>query len=105
MSHSYDSPSIYQCADYSSSYKMTEFRPPATYYTSIPLVSERATNRQWDAAKLREFRKRIDSGTCYVEEIDQVAGSLMDGEIVELASDWLGNTVCFRNLFTAGVVR
>ncbi|KAG9001610.1 hypothetical protein FRB93_012036 [Tulasnella sp. JGI-2019a] len=72
---------------------LSEFRPPATYYTSIPLVSERATNRQWDAAKLREFRKRIDSGTCYVEEIDQVAASLMDGEIVELASDWLGNTV------------
>ncbi|KAG8885976.1 hypothetical protein FRB97_008514 [Tulasnella sp. 331] len=72
---------------------LSEFRPPATYYTSIPLVSERATNRQWDAAKLREFRKRIDSGTCYVDEIDQVASSLMDGEIVELASDWLGNTV------------
>lgn len=28
-----------------------------------------------------------------VEEIDTVAGDFMDGEIVDLASDWLGNTV------------
>ena len=28
-----------------------------------------------------------------VEEIDAVAGDFMDGEIVDLASDWLGNTV------------
>lgn len=73
----------------------SDFRPPTTYYTSIPLVSERASNRLWDAARLREFRKRVDSGTCYLEEIDQVASSLLDGEIVELASDWLGNTVSY----------
>ncbi|KAG9017142.1 hypothetical protein FRB90_001617 [Tulasnella sp. 427] len=70
-----------------------EFRPPAMYYTTIPQISERGNTRQWDATKLREFRKRIDSGTCSLEEIDQVARSYMDGEIVELASDWLGNTV------------
>jgi len=29
-----------------------------------------------------------------VEEIDQVAADFLDGEIVDLASDWLGNTVC-----------
>lgn len=28
-----------------------------------------------------------------VEETDQVAGDFLDGEIVDLASDWLGNTV------------
>ena len=28
-----------------------------------------------------------------VEEIDQVAADFLDGEIVDLASDWLGNTV------------
>lgn len=65
------------------------------YYTSIPLVSERPNNRRWDAAKLRELRKRLDSGTLSVEEVDQIAGDFMDGEIVDLASDWLGNTVCF----------
>jgi hypothetical protein len=63
------------------------------YYTTIPLVSERQNNRRWDAAKLRELRKRLDSGTMTVDEIDQVAADFLDGEIVDLASDWLGNTV------------
>lgn len=63
------------------------------YYTTIPLVSERPNNRRWDASKLRELRKRLDSGTMSVEETDQVAGDFLDGEIVDLASDWLGNTV------------
>ncbi|KAF8759098.1 RNA recognition motif [Rhizoctonia solani] len=44
-------------------------------------------------SKLRELRKRLDSGTCSVEEIDAVAADFLDGEIVDLASDWLGNTV------------
>ena len=68
------------------------------YYTTIPLVSERPHNKRWDASKLRELRKRLDSGTMTTEEIDQVAGDFMDGEIVDLASDWLGNTVCFSLL-------
>lgn len=70
-----------------------EFRPPTMYYSTIPLVAERPHNRRWDAAKLRELRKRLDSGTCGVEEIDAVAADFLDGEIVDLASDWLGNTV------------
>jgi protein JSN1 len=70
-----------------------EFRPPTMYYTTIPLVSERPNNRRWDASKLRELRKRLDSGTMTAEETDQVAGDFLDGEIVDLASDWLGNTV------------
>jgi protein JSN1 len=63
------------------------------YYTTIPLVAERTHNRRWDASKLRELRKRLDSGACSVEEIDEVAADFVDGEIVDLASDWLGNTV------------
>ena len=63
------------------------------YYTSIPLVSDRPNNRRWDASKLRELRKRLDSGTLTVDEIDAVAADFVDGEIVDLASDWLGNTV------------
>jgi hypothetical protein len=66
------------------------------YYTTIPLVSERPHNRRWDASKLRELRKRLDSGTMTIEEIDQVASDFLEGEIVDLASDWLGNTVCYR---------
>ncbi|KAJ7752038.1 hypothetical protein B0H16DRAFT_1547184 [Mycena metata] len=72
---------------------LAEFRPPTMYYTTIPLVSERPHNRRWDASKLRELRKRLDSGTMTVEEIDQVASDFLEGEIVDLASDWLGNTV------------
>ncbi|KAG2020663.1 pumilio/RRM domain-containing protein [Coprinopsis cinerea AmutBmut pab1-1] len=72
---------------------LAEFRPPTMYYTTIPLVSERQHNRRWDASKLRELRKRLDSGTMSTEEVDQVAGDFLDGEIVDLASDWLGNTV------------
>ncbi len=64
------------------------------YYTTIPLVSERPHNRRWDASKLRELRKRMDSNTIPDEEIEQVAADFLDGEIVDLASDWLGNTVC-----------
>lgn len=75
-----------------------EFRPPMMYYTSIPLVSERPNNRRWDASKLRELRKRLDSGALSVEEIDQVAADFLDGEIVDLASDWLGNTVSGRHV-------
>lgn len=72
---------------------LAEFRPPTMYYTTIPLVSERSHNRRWDASKLRELRKRLDSTNITVEEIDTVAADFLDGEIVDLASDWLGNTV------------
>ncbi|KAG9126372.1 hypothetical protein FRC07_003678 [Ceratobasidium sp. 392] len=72
---------------------LADFRPPTMYYSTIPLVAERPHNRRWDASKLRELRKRLDSGTCGVEEIDAVAADFLDGEIVDLASDWLGNTV------------
>lgn len=72
---------------------LADFRPPTMYYTTIPLVSERQHNRRWDASKLRELRKRMDSGTMTSEEVDQVAADFLDGEIVDLASDWLGNTV------------
>lgn len=63
------------------------------YYTTIPLVSERQNTRRWDASKLRELRKRMDSNTMSLEEIDNTASEFLDGEIVDLASDWLGNTV------------
>lgn len=70
-----------------------DFRPPTMYYTTIPLVAERQQNRRWDASKLRDLRKRLDSGGMTGEEVDEVAKDFVDGEIVDLASDWLGNTV------------
>ena len=82
--------------------RILDFRPPTMYYTSIPLVSERTHNRRWDAAKLRELRKRLDSGSMSIEEVDQVAADFLDGEIVDLASDWLGNTVSLTELPSIG---
>ncbi|KAH9913374.1 uncharacterized protein B0H18DRAFT_1126348 [Fomitopsis serialis] len=73
---------------------LAEFRPPMMYYTTIPLVSERPHNRRWDASKLRELRKRLDTSTISTEEVDNTAADFLDGEIVDLASDWLGNTLC-----------
>jgi len=75
------------------------------YYTTIPLVSERPHNRRWDASKLRELRKRMDSNTIADEEIEQVAADFLDGEIVDLASDWLGNTVSFYNHISDSIVK
>ncbi|GJJ12180.1 hypothetical protein Clacol_006421 [Clathrus columnatus] len=72
---------------------LAEFRPPSMYYTTIPAVSDKQQNRKWDAARLRELRKRLDSGSMSSEEVDEIARDLLDGELVELASDWLGNTV------------
>ncbi|EIN07547.1 hypothetical protein PUNSTDRAFT_69821 [Punctularia strigosozonata HHB-11173 SS5] len=72
---------------------LAEFRPPTMYYTTIPLVSERPNTRRWDASKLRELRKRMDSNSMTLEEIDATASEFLDSEIVDLASDWLGNTV------------
>ncbi|KIJ44131.1 hypothetical protein M422DRAFT_143127, partial [Sphaerobolus stellatus SS14] len=73
---------------------LAEFRPPMMYYTSIPNVSDRQTqNRRWDASKLRELRKKLDTGGVTTEEVDEIAKDFLDGEIVDLAADWLGNTV------------
>jgi protein JSN1 len=76
-----------------------DFRPPTMYYTSIPPSFDRPnTNRRWDAAKLRDLRKRLDAGGVNQQEMEGIAHDMMEGEIVELASDWLGNTVSFRLL-------
>ena len=62
------------------------------YYTTRSETSGIPHIKRWDASKLRELRK---PGTMTTEEVDQVAADFVDGEIVDLASDWLGNTVCF----------
>lgn len=73
---------------------LADFRPPTMYYTTIPVTSDKPNaNRRWDAAKLRELRKRLEAGGVPPAEMDEIARDMMDGEIVELASDWLGNTV------------
>ncbi|RMZ92175.1 hypothetical protein DV736_g573, partial [Chaetothyriales sp. CBS 134916] len=60
--------------------------------TEIPPIPEPSPNRSYDAPRLRDIRKRIDNGTCSLQEIEQVAIDMLP-EIAELSSDYLGNTV------------
>ncbi|KAF9170154.1 hypothetical protein BGX20_009360, partial [Mortierella sp. AD010] len=65
---------------------------PVTYFTSIPPVAEPSPHRRLDAPRLREIRKRLDSGHCTQKELDNLSNECMD-ECVELCSDYIGNTV------------
>ncbi|KAK9251518.1 hypothetical protein V1507DRAFT_444695 [Lipomyces tetrasporus] len=63
-----------------------------SFVEDLPTLPDPNPNRVYDAPKLRDIRKRIDSGSCSVSEIEAAANDMHD-EIVELASDYLGNTV------------
>lgn len=63
----------------------TENRPAATYFTSIPPVGDPNPNRKPDASRLREIRKRLDSGHCSAKEVEAIAAEVLD-ECVELSS-------------------
>ncbi|KAG9293576.1 hypothetical protein G9A89_005579 [Geosiphon pyriformis] len=67
-------------------------RPPTTYFTSIPPVGDPNPNRKPDASRLREIRKRLDSGHCSAKEVEAIASEILE-ECVELSSDYIGNTV------------
>ncbi|CAI2168392.1 9318_t:CDS:2 [Funneliformis geosporum] len=71
---------------------VNENRPPTTYFTSIPPVGDPNPNRKPDASRLREIRKRLDSGHCAAKEVEAIAAEVLD-ECVELSSDYIGNTV------------
>ncbi|KAI8597747.1 hypothetical protein EDD21DRAFT_384618 [Dissophora ornata] len=65
---------------------------PVVYFTSIPPVAEPSPHRRLDAPRLREIRKRLDSGHCTQKELDNLSNECLD-ECVELCSDYIGNTV------------
>jgi len=58
---------------------------PVAYHTSIPPVAEPSPHRRLDAPRLREIRKRLDSGHCTQKELDSLSNECMD-ECVELCS-------------------
>ncbi|WBW70733.1 pumilio family RNA-binding protein Puf1 [Schizosaccharomyces osmophilus] len=60
--------------------------------TEIRPSLETLRSRQFEASKLREIRKNIDSGFYTQEEIEVIATSMLD-DVAELSSDYLGNTV------------
>lgn len=73
--------------------KMTEERIPITYYSVIPAVPELNADRKLEPLRLREMRKRLENDEQHtLEDIESVALECMD-EIVELCSDYIGNTV------------
>lgn len=69
-----------------------EVRPPTTYYTSVPMIGDRQSMRRFDVARLREIRKRLDSGAATQEEVDTITRDLLE-DCAELASDYIGNTI------------
>jgi protein JSN1 len=71
---------------------VAEYRPSSTYYMTIPLVSEVSSGRRFETSRLRETRKHIESGQLGGRECDQLAMEYIDS-IVDLASDYIGNTL------------
>ncbi|KAK0550411.1 hypothetical protein OC846_003678 [Tilletia horrida] len=70
---------------------VSQVRPLATYYTTIPLVAEVCKNRRFDANRLREIRRLMDSPNFSTAEVDNLANEYMK-DIVDLAADYIGNT-------------
>ncbi|KAI7882263.1 ARM repeat-containing protein [Lichtheimia hyalospora FSU 10163] len=65
------------------------------YFESIPPVPEFGATRKFDAARLREIRKKLDNAGHGTKEVETIAYDCMD-EIAELSSDYIGNTVVQR---------
>jgi hypothetical protein len=61
---------------------ITETRPPVSYYTTLPPPP--GIMRRSDVARLKELRRRLDSGQCTLEEINQITVELM-GECAEVS--------------------
>ncbi|KAI9266431.1 hypothetical protein BDA99DRAFT_21551 [Phascolomyces articulosus] len=69
---------------------------PSGYSSVIPSVPEMpGSERKLDPLRLREIRKRLDAGPITLEEAEAFAEECKD-EIVELCSDYIGNTVVQR---------
>ncbi|KAK9473903.1 uncharacterized protein V1510DRAFT_428941 [Dipodascopsis tothii] len=62
------------------------------FIDELPVLPDPNPNRVYDAPKLRDIRKRIDNGHSTLSDVEGIALDMLD-EIVELSSDYLGNTV------------
>ncbi|KAM3579697.1 hypothetical protein VKS41_007781 [Umbelopsis sp. WA50703] len=69
-----------------------ENRSTATYHSTIPPVGEPNPNRKLDVPRLREVRKKLDSAHTSAKDVQAIAEECLD-DIVELSSDYIGNTV------------
>ncbi|KAG2177469.1 hypothetical protein INT44_007980 [Umbelopsis vinacea] len=69
-----------------------ENRTVCKYRSSIPPVPEANPNRKLDAPRLRELRKKLDNSHTSAKEVQAIAEECME-DIVELSSDYIGNTI------------
>lgn len=60
-------------------------RAVINYSSGIPAVSETANGRKLETARLREMRKRLDSGNCSQDEIEAMGLECLP-DVVELCS-------------------
>ncbi|CAO0801008.1 unnamed protein product [Mucor circinelloides] len=73
--------------------QMKEDRVPLTYFSVIPAVPELGSDRKLEPLRLREMRKKLENDEQHsLEEVEMIAGECME-EVVELCSDYIGNTV------------
>ncbi|KAI7902078.1 uncharacterized protein BX663DRAFT_511676 [Cokeromyces recurvatus] len=66
-------------------------RNPIHYFSAIPAVPEFSVDRKLSPLRLREIKKSLDNGQS-IPIIESIAQECME-EIVELCSDYIGNTV------------
>ncbi|KAG0173107.1 hypothetical protein DFQ30_008892 [Apophysomyces sp. BC1015] len=72
-----------------------ELHIPQNYFSSIAAAPELGQSRKVDTARLRDIRKRLDAGHVPTKELESIAMECMD-ELIELCSDYIGNTVIQR---------
>lgn len=58
---------------------------PQNYYHSIPAAPELGQSRKVDISRLRDIRKRLDTGHISTKELEVIAIECVD-ELVELCS-------------------
>ncbi|WFD42529.1 hypothetical protein MPSI1_001174 [Malassezia psittaci] len=73
-----------------------ETSTPRNYHATIPPVHDSGKGgRRFDNARFRELRKNMENGQMTQTQVDNVAMDCLD-VIVELASNYIGNTVVQR---------
>ncbi|KAI8641061.1 hypothetical protein BD408DRAFT_368925 [Parasitella parasitica] len=73
--------------------EMKEDRVPLAYFSVIPPVPELNSDRKLEPLRLREMRKKLENDEQQtLEVVEMIAGECL-AEVVELCSDYIGNTV------------
>ncbi|KAI7861838.1 armadillo-type protein [Spinellus fusiger] len=74
---------------------LDELHMPIAYYASIAAAPELGHSRKIDIARLRDFRKKLESSYTSQNELEAIAMECAE-EMVELCSDYIGNTIVQR---------